>query len=83
MSAIQYHEKSTGSRPATSGNADNAEADDDDDDDDIEAQIRKEVEGLKPKSSEPRLFQKVTSNMPCSKLPVVLLELCSIGLTNQ
>ncbi|OKL60602.1 hypothetical protein UA08_04043 [Talaromyces atroroseus] len=47
----------------------NDDNDDDDDNvvgDDIEAQIRKEVEGLKPKSSAPRLFQKITgTNIPC------------------
>lgn len=67
---MQYYEKSSGkqdnSSQATLQNADNNE-DDDDDNDDIEAQIRKEVEGLKPKSTKPRLFQKVTSNLPCSK----------------
>lgn len=47
--------------------------DDDDDDGDIEAQIRKEVEGLKPKCTKPRLFQKVTSNLPCSKIPNLIL----------
>jgi tRNA acetyltransferase TAN1 len=65
---MQYYEKSSGDQDTsqvTGKNADN----DDEEDDDIEAQVRKEVEGLKPKSSKPRLFQKVTSNLPCSKLP--------------
>ncbi|KUL90415.1 hypothetical protein ZTR_00117 [Talaromyces verruculosus] len=63
---MQYYEKSSGGQDrcqATGQNADND--DDDEEDDDIEAQIRKEVEGLKPKSSKPRLFQKITSNLPC------------------
>jgi hypothetical protein len=58
------------------GNNANNENDEDEDDveDDIEALIKKEVEGLKPKSSAPRLFQKITSNnMPCSKLIVPFL----------
>ncbi|KAI7978012.1 hypothetical protein EIK77_009552 [Talaromyces pinophilus] len=61
---MQYYEKSSGDQDTsqvTGKNADN----DDEEDDDIEAQVRKEVEGLKPKSSKPRLFQKVTSNLPC------------------
>lgn len=67
---MQYYEKSSGDQDSSQVTGQNADNDDDDEeDDDIEAQIRKEVEGLKPKSSKPRLFQKVTSNLPCSKLP--------------
>lgn len=66
---MQYYEKASGNQDRSQAISHNADDEDDDDDDDIEAQIRKEVEGLKPKSSKPRLFQKVTSNMPCSKLP--------------
>ncbi|KAL2222932.1 THUMP domain protein [Thermoascus aurantiacus ATCC 26904] len=36
-----------------------------DDDDDIEAQIRKEVEGLKPKSEARPLFQAIRLDIPC------------------
>ncbi|PKY08097.1 THUMP domain protein [Aspergillus campestris IBT 28561] len=37
----------------------------DGDEDDIEAQIRKEVEGLKPGSGKPRLFQAIRLDTPC------------------
>lgn len=33
--------------------------------DDIEAQIRKEVEGLKPGSDKSRQFQAIRMNLPC------------------
>ncbi|KAL1964081.1 hypothetical protein VTN77DRAFT_7499 [Rasamsonia byssochlamydoides] len=33
--------------------------------DDIEAQIKKEVEGLQPKSATPRLFQAIKLDIPC------------------
>ncbi|KAB8200963.1 hypothetical protein BDV34DRAFT_216702 [Aspergillus parasiticus] len=35
------------------------------DEDDIEAQIRKEVEGLKPSSAKPRQFQAIRLDIPC------------------
>ncbi|GAB1194647.1 hypothetical protein APSETT444_003893 [Aspergillus pseudonomiae] len=35
------------------------------DEDDIEAQIRKEVEGLKPSSAKPRQFQPIRLDIPC------------------
>ncbi|KAE8152708.1 hypothetical protein BDV25DRAFT_150645 [Aspergillus avenaceus] len=35
------------------------------DEDDIEAQIRKEVEGLKPGSAKPRQFQAIRLDIPC------------------
>lgn len=46
----------------------NSNDDDEDEDEDIEAQIKKEIEGLRPKSSTSRLFEKVKSTIPCSKL---------------
>lgn len=67
---MQYYEKSLGNQDSSQATGQDA---DDEDDDDIEAQIRKEVEGLKPRSTKPRLFQKVTSNLPCSKLPFAVL----------
>lgn len=61
--------------PSNGVNHGDDEDEDDIDIDDIEAQIKKEVEGLKPKASTPRLFQKVPSNVPCSKLiHSILLE---------
>ncbi|GAD99098.1 THUMP domain protein [Paecilomyces variotii No. 5] len=39
--------------------------DSDAEEDDIETQIRKEMEGLKPKSGDKRLFQEVKMDMPC------------------
>lgn len=36
------------------------------DEDDIETQIRKEMEGLKPKSGGNRRFQVIKMEMPCS-----------------
>ncbi|EEA27451.1 THUMP domain protein [Talaromyces marneffei ATCC 18224] len=88
---MQYYEKSSGNQDRSQAISHNADDEDDDDDDDIEAQIRKEVEGLKPKSSKPRLFQKVTSNMPCIVLyrvdksidPVKLVhDICEDARTN-
>lgn len=38
------------------------------DDDDIEAQIRKEVEGLKPSSAKSRPFQAIRMELPCGSL---------------
>ncbi|GMG30072.1 unnamed protein product [Aspergillus oryzae var. brunneus] len=35
------------------------------DEDDIEAQIRKEVAGLKPSSAKPRQFQAIRLDIPC------------------
>ncbi|EED19913.1 THUMP domain protein [Talaromyces stipitatus ATCC 10500] len=66
----EYYEKSLGKQNLSGATGQNIESEDDNEDDsdagdDIEAQIRKEVEGLKPKASKPRLFQKVTANMPC------------------
>jgi hypothetical protein len=37
----------------------------DDDEDDIEAQIKREIEGLKPGSAKPRQFQAIRMEMPC------------------
>lgn len=68
---MQYYEKSSGNQDSSQTTGQDAE---DEDNDDIEAQIRKEVEGLKPRSTKPRLFQKVTSNLPCSKLPFAVLS---------
>ncbi|KAF7114087.1 hypothetical protein CNMCM5793_007067 [Aspergillus hiratsukae] len=37
----------------------------DEDEDDIEAQIKREIEGLKPGSAKPRQFQAIRMEMPC------------------
>jgi tRNA acetyltransferase TAN1 len=72
----QYHEKSLGRQTHQrdlEGSNDQGEDDDNQGDnsepgdDDIETQIKKEMASLKPSSSKPRLFQRVTSSMPCSK----------------
>lgn len=42
--------------------------DSDAEEDDIETQIRKEMEGLKPKAGDKRLFQEIKMDMPCSAL---------------
>ncbi|KAL1857826.1 hypothetical protein Plec18170_003050 [Paecilomyces lecythidis] len=39
--------------------------DSDAEEDDIETQIRKEMEGLKPKAGDKRLFQEIKMDMPC------------------
>lgn len=41
------------------------EEDTDSDDGDIEAQIRKEIEGLKPSAAKPRSMQPIRFDMPC------------------
>lgn len=39
--------------------------------DDIEAQIRREVEGLKPGKGKPRKFQAIRMEVPCGMLLVL------------
>lgn len=41
------------------------EEEQDTDDEDIEAQIRRELEGLQPSKEKPRRFQPVQLDMPC------------------
>lgn len=43
------------------------------DEDDIEAQIRKEVEGLKPSSAKPRQFQAIRLDIPCGSWMLLTL----------
>ncbi|KAH8692684.1 THUMP domain protein [Talaromyces proteolyticus] len=58
----ELHESSQDSKGTSAA----TESDDDEDgDDDIEAQIQKEVEGLKPKSPARRLFQAIRLDIPC------------------
>ncbi|OGM41395.1 THUMP domain protein [Aspergillus bombycis] len=44
------------------------------DEDDIEAQIRKEVEGLKPSSAKPRQFQAIRLDIPCGSSMLLALS---------
>ena len=48
-----------------STSSDDHEDKSDSDDDDIEAQIRKEVEGLKPSASKSRPFHAIRMDLPC------------------
>ncbi|EAL92475.1 THUMP domain protein [Aspergillus fumigatus Af293] len=49
----------------TSSNAGGEDSGSDEDEGDIEAQIRKEIESLKPRSAKPRQFQAIRMEMPC------------------
>jgi tRNA acetyltransferase TAN1 len=47
------------------GNTRGEDSGSDEDEGDIEAQIKKEIEGLKPGSAKPRQFQAIRMEMPC------------------
>lgn len=50
---------------SASSNAGGEDSGSDEDEGDIEAQIRKEIESLKPRSAKPRQFQAIRMEMPC------------------
>ena len=58
---------------SSDSHGDKLDSDEEDDDDDIEAQIRREVEGLKPSASKSRPFHAIRMDLPCRALTLVLL----------
>ncbi|GKZ73453.1 THUMP domain-containing protein 1 [Aspergillus niger] len=50
---------------SSDSHGDKLDSDEEDDDDDIEAQIRREVEGLKPSASKSRPFHAIRMDLPC------------------
>ncbi|CAG8197380.1 unnamed protein product [Penicillium nalgiovense] len=64
---------------AIEGTENKEEEDEDTDDEDIEAQIRRELEGLQPSKGKNRQFQPMQMDMPCGKSPIYskMLRLCA------
>ncbi|KAL1885115.1 hypothetical protein Plec18167_001772 [Paecilomyces lecythidis] len=68
MEALDLFSELTQGLPQKVGNVEDdvSKAEDSDaEEDDIETQIRKEMEGLKPKAGDKRLFQEIKMDMPC------------------